>query len=110
MPTLDESGDRPDSPSDDATVETTVTVDEAELTVSMPADADPTQAAAIVSAVGTHVTDQRRVAAAAAAATESVEYRDGWTLAGRLGGFGKRRLPTDVERGEEWKAAARAQY
>jgi hypothetical protein len=110
MPTLDESEDRPEPLGDEETIETTITVGETALTLSVPADANPTQAAAIVSAIGAHVTDRQRAAATAGAAAERVERADEWTLAARLGRFGKRRFPTDVERGDEWKAAARARY
>ncbi|WP_424004508.1 hypothetical protein ACOZ4I_07360 [Haloarcula salina] len=80
-----------------------------ELALSLPDDASQSEAAAIAAAISAHVTDRRR-AAAAAAQQETVEYVDEWTLAGRLASVGKRRCPTNVERGEEWKAAARARY
>ncbi|MFC7028036.1 hypothetical protein ACFQH8_12185 [Halomicroarcula sp. GCM10025710] len=86
-----------------------MTVDGTELAVSIPADANPSQVAAITSAVGAHVSDRQRAAVAAAAA-DDVDYTDQWTLAARLDRFGKRHRPQNVERGEEWVAAARAQY
>jgi hypothetical protein len=83
---------------------------ERDITVSIPDDATDEEAAAISAAISAHITDHQRKAAAAAAASESVEYVDQWTLTGRLSRFGKRRIPSDVERGEEWRAAARARY
>lgn len=80
-----------------------------DITVSIPDDATPAEAAAISAAISAHITDQQRAAAATAAA-ESVEYVDEWTLASRLDRFGKRRRPQNVERGEEWKAAALSRY
>ena len=90
-----------------ADVESASTTD---ILVSIPDDATTAEAAAISAAISAHVTDRQRAAAAAAATTESVEYADQWTLAGRLDRFGKRRRPENVEQGEEWKAAARARY
>jgi len=80
-----------------------------ELSLSVPADASQAEAAAITAAVGAHLTDRKR-AAVAPAQRPTVEYADEWTLAGRLASVGKRRRPNNVERGEEWKAAARARY
>lgn len=79
------------------------------LSLSVPDDASQPEAAAIAAAVSAHLTDRQR-AAAATERRETVEYVDEWTLAGRLASVGKRRCPTNVERGEEWKAAARARY
>jgi len=84
--------------------------DELTVTVSIPDDATEAEAAAISAAVSTHITDRQRAATAAAAAGGSADYVDEWTFAGRLARFGKTRRPRDVERGEEWKAAARARY
>ena len=83
---------------------------EGDIKVSIPDDATPAEAAAISTAVSAHITDRQRAAAAAAAASDSPDYVDEWTMAGRLARFGKRRRPRNVERGEEWKAAARARY
>ena len=85
----------------------TATVEDGEVRVDVPADATPREAAAIVSAVGAHLTDTHRTAAAARQ-TASVEYADEWTLAGRVRSLGKRRIPRNVEKGDEWKAAGRA--
>ena len=95
----------------DGTVGSQPAVERAEpaVAVSIPDDATEAEAAAISAAVSAHITDCQRAAAAAAAA-ESAEYTDQWTLAGRLDRFGKRRRPRNVERGEEWTAAARARY
>ncbi|MEF8827984.1 MAG: hypothetical protein V5A49_03050 [Haloarcula sp.] len=80
-----------------------------DLSLSIPADASQAEAAAIAAAVSAHVTDRQR-AAEATAQRPTVEYVDEWTLAGRLASVGKRRPPNNVERGDEWKAAARARY
>ncbi|MDS0276629.1 hypothetical protein NDI85_02395 [Halomicroarcula sp. S1AR25-4] len=95
---------------DEAPQGVTVTVEDGELAVSIPDDATASEAAAITAAVGAHVTDRQRAAAAAAASRQTVEYVDDWKLAGRLERFGKQRRPENVERGDEWKAAARARY
>jgi hypothetical protein len=79
-----------------------------DLSLSIPVDASQAEAAAISAAVSAHVTDRQR--AAEAAQRPTVEYVDEWTLAGRLASVGKRRPPNNVERGDEWKAAARARY
>jgi len=104
MSALDDPEERPTE-----AASTTVTVEGRDLTVSIPADATQSEAAAIASAVGAHVSDRQRAAVAAAAA-DGVEYADQWTLAARLERCGKRRWPRDVERGDEWQAAARARY
>jgi hypothetical protein len=67
------------------------------------------EAAAIAAAVGAHLTDQQRAAATDAAET-SPERVSEWTLAGRFESVGaqSRRRPRSVERGSEWKAAARS--
>ena len=90
----------------------TVTVDGHSVSVELPADADSEEAAAIVTAVGAHLTDRARAAAAAAASAgeDTPDRTDQWTLATRMKAVGKRRWPDDVERGEEWKAAARSFY
>jgi hypothetical protein len=80
-----------------------------DLSLSIPVDASQAEAAAISAAVSAHVTDRQR-AAEATAQRPTVEYVDEWTLAGRLASVGKRRPPNNVERGDEWKAAARARY
>ncbi|WP_277541218.1 hypothetical protein [Haloarcula laminariae] len=87
----------------------TAPADDTGIRVSIPDDATEAEAAAISAAISAHITDRQR-AAAAAAASESPDYVDEWTLEGRLKRFGKRRRPRNVERGEEWKAAARARY
>ena len=67
------------------------------------------EATAIAAAIGKHLTDQQR-AAAAAATVDEVERVSDWTLAGRFDAVGNRsrRRPRAVERGNEWKAAARS--
>ncbi|WP_367175334.1 hypothetical protein [Haloarcula rubripromontorii] len=93
--------------SDTETAPLTDSANSADL--SIPADASETEAAAIAAAISAHVTARQR-AAVATAQRQTVEYADEWTLAGRLASVGKRRLPSKVKRGEEWKAAARARY
>jgi len=88
----------------------TATTAEHGIEVSIPDDASDAEAAAISAAISAHVTDRQRAAAAAAAASASADYVDEWVLEGRLARFGKRRRPRNVERGEEWQAAARARY
>jgi len=88
-----------------------VTVDGQTATFELPDDADSDEAAAIATAVGAHLTDRARAAAAAATEREeSTDRADQWTLATRMKAVGKRRWPDDVERGDEWKAAARSFY
>ena len=102
-----------DSP-DDSEAGGTATPDgnatERTIELSIPDDATEAEAAAISAAISAHITDRQRAAAAAAAASESPNYVDEWAFAGRLARFGKERRPRNVERGEEWQAAARARY
>jgi len=95
--------------SDTETALPTDSADPDDLSLSIPADASQAEAAAITAAISAHLTDRRR-AAEASSQRSTVEYVDEWTLAGRLASVGKRRPPNNVRRGEEWKAAARAQY
>ena len=70
---------------------------------------DASEAAAVAAAVGAHLTDRQR--AATAAETEPAPERvNEWSLAGRFESVGARvrRRPRAVERGNEWKAAARS--
>jgi len=86
-------------------------VEVASTRVSLPPDAAPDEAAAIVAAVGAHLRDREAAAAAAAAAEEEDDSRDGdrWRFAGRLarttgrGGRVPRGAPSDA-----WTAAGRA--
>jgi hypothetical protein len=86
-----------------------ITVEDTTASVVVPDDATRSEAAAIASAVGAHLQD-RALAAAAAQQDDGPELTDEWKLAGRLRSQGKRRFPKHVERGEEWKAAARSFY
>jgi len=95
--------------SDTESAPLTDSANSADLSLSIPADASETEAAAIAAAISAHVTARQR-AAVATAQRQTVEYADEWTLAGRLASVGKRCLPSKVKRGEEWKAAARARY
>nr|WP_152436424.1 hypothetical protein [Halosimplex carlsbadense] len=88
----------------------TLTVDGEEVSLSIPADAGETEAAAIASAVGAHLHDRQVAAAAAAAEDDEPDSVDAWTLAGRMKSMGRSRWPKDVRRGEEWKASARSFY
>jgi hypothetical protein len=65
-------------------------------------------AAAIASAVSAHVADSRR--AAASETHPERETVDNWTFRSRLDRVGAppRRCPNRVERGDEWRAAARS--
>jgi len=87
----------------------TVAVDGEAVDLAIPADADGEEAAAIATAVGAHLHD-RAVAAAAAVGDDEPERADAWTLAGRMKAVGRGRWPDDVEKGDEWKAAARSFY
>ena len=98
-----------DDRSDDAATRVS-RVPGAAVTLSLPPDADESEAAAIATAVGAHLTDRDRAAAASGtgADDEGCERADPWTVAGRMEAVGKRRWPDDVRRGEEWAAAARS--
>jgi hypothetical protein len=78
--------------------------------LSIPADADPEEAAAIVSAVGAHLATVE-AAAAAASETEDTTDWDGrrWWFAGRLAGVTGRsgRVPAPAPT-DAWTAAGRA--
>jgi len=100
---------RDPSQPDAETAPTADSADVEDLSLSIPADASQAEAAAITAAVSAHVTDRQR-AAVSTAQRSPAEYVDKWTLAARLASVGKRRPPNKVERGEEWKAAARARY
>lgn len=67
------------------------------------------EAVAIASAISAHLTDRTRAAAAAAAQESTTDTVNEWSLAGRLDAVGASngRRPQTVERGNEWKAAAR---
>lgn len=75
---------------------------------AVPTDAE---AAAVASAISTHLTDRARAATAAAAAdADTTETVNQWTFSGRLErtrGTPSRR-PRQVERGTEWRTAARS--
>jgi hypothetical protein len=87
-------------------------VDVAGKRLRLPADASPSEAAAISAAVGAHIRDQQ-TAAAAAAETDDEEDTDDWAghrfaFAGRLDavGLGARRVPSTVPT-DRWSAAGR---
>lgn len=83
-----------------------VAVGSGDAVLSVPADADPEEAAAIATAIGAHLADSARAVARAESDVEP-EPADRWRLAARLRG---RTLPREVTRGEEWAAAARSQW
>jgi hypothetical protein len=93
-----------------ASASVAVTVDGRTVEMGLPADADSDEAAVIATAVGAHLHDRARAAAAASAGEEEPDRADEWTLAARMKTVGKRRWLDKVERGEEWKAAARSFY
>jgi len=103
-----ESADEDGTKAEDSVV--TITAGEREIDVTLPASASKSEAAAIASAVGAHITDQQRAAAAAATRQSAPDHADEWVLAGRLARFGKRRRPHGIEKGDEWKAAGRSFY
>ncbi|WP_276261401.1 hypothetical protein [Haloglomus litoreum] len=68
----------------------------------LPDTASEEEAAALVAAVASHLRDQQ-----AAAAEDERETVEPWAFAGRVGSRTRADLPTPVERGDEWKMAAR---
>ncbi|NHN41026.1 acc operon protein [Halorubellus sp. JP-L1] len=74
--------------------------------LSIPADADDAEAAAIAAAVGAHLSDLERAAAAEGEATSWAGER--WTFAGRVRGLQGReaRVPDRAPR-DPWTASAR---
>ena len=103
MSSLESPDERPES--DDLV---TVSVDDREVRIDVAEDATDSETAAIASALGAHLSDQQRAAAAAHAERDTVEYANEWTFTGRMRSLGKRRIPRNVERGDEWKAAGRS--
>jgi len=97
-------------PEDAPASESSRVVEVGDTRVSLPPDAAPDEAAAIVAAVGAHLRDREAAAAAAAAAAEAADTWDGdrWRFAGRLasttgrGDRVPRGAPTD-----DWTAAGR---
>jgi len=75
--------------------------------LSIPADADDAEAAAIAAAVGAHVTDLERAAAASGGDTDSWRDRK-WSFAGRVRGLQGRdaRVP-DGAPTDAWTASGR---
>lgn len=71
--------------------------------VTLPATANEEEAAALVAAVASHLRAQR----AAAADDDGPETTDPWAFAGRVRARKRSQLPGTVERGSEWKMAAR---
>jgi hypothetical protein len=72
--------------------------------LSLPATASEEEAAALVAAVASHLREARE----AAAVDDEPETVEPWAFAGRVGARQRADLPTPVERGDEWKVAARA--
>ncbi|WP_310732939.1 acc operon protein [Halostella pelagica] len=79
-----------------------------DVSIDIPDDASEQEAAAIVAAVGAHMHDQERAAAAAAESEPTWEGKR-WTFAGRIEAMQERnvRVPTEAPT-DEWTAAARA--
>jgi len=100
--------ERTDGEDEESTVE--LTVADSAVTVSLPPDADESEAAAIATAVGAHLRDRAAATVAAASADDEPDPADAWKLAGRMKSVGRSRWPDDVRRGDEWKAAARSFY
>lgn len=71
--------------------------------VTLPATASEEEAAALVAAVASHLRAQRR----AAAKDDEPETADPWAFAGRVEARRRSQLPGSIERGSEWKMAAR---
>jgi hypothetical protein len=93
------------SPEDDATGSMDVAAVLSAL--SIPADADEAEAAAIAAAVGAHVTDLERTAAASG--EDEASWRDRkWSFAGRIRGLQGReaRVPDDAPT-DAWTASGR---
>ena len=76
--------------------------------LDIPDDAADAEAAAIAAAVGAHVRDGERAAAATAAPTEERWKGRRWTFAGRIEGLQGRsvRVPDGVPT-DDWTAAGR---
>lgn len=72
--------------------------------VTLPATASEEEAAALVAAVASHLRAQRQ---AAAAGDDEPETADPWAFAGRVEARRRSQLPGSIERGSEWKMAAR---
>lgn len=105
--------DKPiDEPSDDGPDGSgqvlNLSLDTPEIGFDVPSDATPVETAAIASAIGAHLIDERRMITDASDARSNDEDALGWTLTGRLRSLGKRRIPRNVKKGEEWQAAARS--
>jgi hypothetical protein len=81
------------------------------VTLSLPAEASDGEAAAIVAAVGAHLPDLDRAAAAAAEDDEDGAGWEGrrWAFAGRTAAVGgEPARPTDTTPTDAWTAAGRA--
>ena len=101
--TEDESGDdvrsAPAGGADEAVVD--VPTDAGSARVTLPADADADEVAAVVSAVAARLREDGDEES-----TEETET-DRWCLAGRVGARRRYELPRECRRGGEWKAASR---
>jgi hypothetical protein len=76
--------------------------------LDIPTDATPEEAAAIATAIGAHLRDERAAARAAAADTDRSWDGDRFRFAGRLEALSGRsaRVPSTAPR-DEWTAAGR---
>jgi hypothetical protein len=71
--------------------------------LGLPDTASEEEAAALVAAVASHLREQRE----AAETDDGPETVSRWAYAGRVDARARSRLPRRVERGQEWKLAAR---
>ena len=80
-----------------------------DVSIDLPDDASTQEAAAIVAAVGAHLTDRDRAAAAAAAESEPTWEGKRWRFAGRMEATRGRteRVPASAPT-DEWTAAGRS--
>jgi hypothetical protein len=100
------AGDAPDPRAEPVGVDTTI--DDLLAALSIPEDAEREEAAAIAAAVGAHLTDFERAAAAAESEADTWEGRK-WAFAGRLETTaGEPGRVTDRTPRDAWTAAGRA--
>jgi hypothetical protein len=77
--------------------------------LTLPPDADESEAAAIVAAVGAHIRDQEAAAAAAEGEEEATWEDDRWAFAGRVESIQRRTVRVrDGTPQDAWTAAGRS--
>jgi hypothetical protein len=107
MPELEYDADEepsdgePDAAADPGATVVEMPTADGQARVTLPADADAEEVAALVSAVAARLNEGE-----AESATEPGES-DRWRLAGRLGARRRYELPRQCRRGGGWKAASR---